>query len=164
MEPDVNEPRSGCPINQSIEVLGDRWTLIVLRDIMFGNFRTYGEIHSHSLEGIATNILADRLKKLVEAGLLSVAPDFSHKQRTIYSLTEKAIDLVPVMVALGNWGVKHLTPFPQLAARSIVLRKGGPEMWEDFAVELRHLHRGTPRPERSVMDELQAAYLAAGGT
>ena len=109
----MNEPRSGCPINQSVEVLGDRWSLIVLRDIMFGNFRTYGEIHSRSLEGIATNILADRLKRLVADGLLSMAPDPGHKQRTIYRLTEKAIDLVPVMVALGNWGVKHLTPFPR---------------------------------------------------
>ena len=113
----MNEPRSGCPINQSVEVLGDRWSLIVMRAIMFGHFRTYGELHSHSLEGIATNILADRMKRLVEEGLLSVAPDFAHKQRTIYSLTEKAIDLVPVMVSLGNWGVKHLTPFPALAAR-----------------------------------------------
>jgi DNA-binding HxlR family transcriptional regulator len=160
----VNEPRSGCPINQSVEVLGDRWSLIVLRDIMFGNFRTYGEILSHSLEGIATNMLADRLKRLVEEGMLSVAPDFAHKQRTIYSLTEKAIDLVPVMVALGNWGVKHLTPYPQLAARSIALEQGGPAMWAAFAEELRHMHCGTPKPQRSVMAELQQAYLAAGGT
>ena len=160
----MNEPRSGCPINQSVEVLGDRWSLIVLRDIMFGNFRTYGELHSHSLEGIATNILADRLKRLVDAGLLSVAPDFAHKQRTIYSLTEKAIDLVPVMVTLGNWGVKHLTPHPTFAARSIALQQGGPEMWAAFAEELRHMHRGAPKPERSVMAELQDAYLAAGGS
>ena len=147
-----------------MEVLGDRWSLVVLRDMMFGNLRTYGELHGNSLEGIATNILADRLKRLVEEGLLSVAPDFAHKQRTIYSLTEKAIDLVPVMVSLGNWGVKHLTPFPSLAARSIALQKGGSAMWEAFAEELRHLHRGAPKPERSVMAELQAAYLAAGGT
>lgn len=160
----MNEPRSGCPINQSVEVLGDRWSLIVLRDIMFGNFRTYGEIHSRSLEGIATNILADRLKRLVADGLLSMAPDPGHKQRTIYRLTEKAIDLVPVMVALGNWGVKHLTPFPELAARSIALQQGGPAMWDAFAEELRHMHLGAAKPERSVMAELQAAYVAAGGT
>jgi len=160
----LSEPRSGCPINQAVEVLGDRWSLIVLRDIMFGNFRTYGELHANSLEGIATNILADRLKKLLEAGLLNAAPDAAHKQRTIYSLTDKAIDLVPVMVALGNWGVKHLTPFPQLAARSLALERGGPEMWEAFKAELRHMHRGAPKPERSVMAELEAAYLAAGGT
>ena len=160
----MNEPRSGCPINQSVEVLGDRWSLIVLRDIMFGNFRTYGEIHSRSLEGIATNILADRLKRLVADGLLSMAPDPSHKQRTIYRLTEKAIDLVPVMVALGNWGVKHLTPFPELVARSIALQQGGPAMWDAFAEELRHMHLGAVKPERSVMAELQAAYVAAGGT
>lgn len=160
----MHEPRSGCPINQSVEVLGDRWTLIVLRDIMFGNLRTYGELHANSLEGIATNMLADRLKRLVEDGLLSVAPDAAHKQRSIYSLTGKAIDLVPVMVTLGNWGVKHLTPFPELAARSIALQQGGPEMWEAFAAELRHLHCGAAKPERSVMAELQAAYVAAGGT
>jgi DNA-binding HxlR family transcriptional regulator len=164
LEQDVNEPRSGCPINQSVEVLGDRWSLIVLRDIMFGNFRTYGEIHSRSLEGIATNILADRLKRLVQAGLLSAVPDAAHKQRTIYSLTDKAIDLVPVMVTLGNWGVKHLSPHPHLAARSIALQQGGPTMWAAFAEELRHLHCGAPKPERSVMAELQQAYVAAGGT
>ena len=93
--------RSGCPINLSVEVLGDHWSLVVLRDIMFGNLRTYGDIHRNSLEGIATNILADRLKRLTEAGLLTSAPDPSHRQRAIFSLTEQGIDLVPVMTALG---------------------------------------------------------------
>ena len=158
------DQRSGCPINLSVEVLGDRWSLVVLRDIMFGNLRSYGEIHAHSLEGIATNILADRLKRLVAGGLLSAAPDPAHRQRTVYSLTDKAIDLVPVMVALGDWGVKHLPVDPRFAARSIALTAGGPEMWADFADELRHLHRGAPPPRRSVLAALQAAYLVAGGT
>ncbi len=60
----IMDQRSGCPINLAVEILGDRWSLVVLRDIMFGNFRTYGELHGHSLEGIATNILANRLKRL----------------------------------------------------------------------------------------------------
>ena len=155
------DQRSGCPINLAVEVLGDKWSLVVLRDIMFGNFRTYGDIHGHSLEGIATNILADRLKRLVDEGLVTAAPDPAHKQRTIYSLTEKAIDLVPVMVQLGAWGVRHLSPATDLAARSIALQEGGPELWRDFADELRHLHLGAAPPQRSALAVLQEAYLKA---
>ena len=155
--------RSGCPINLAVEVLGDRWSLVVLRDIMFGNLRTYGELHGHSLEGIATNILADRLKRLMAEGLITGAPDPTHKQRTIYSLTEKAIALVPVMVALGAWGVRYLPAAPELAARSIALEEGGPKMWRDFTDELRHLHVGGPAPKRSVLAELHGAYEASRG-
>jgi DNA-binding HxlR family transcriptional regulator len=157
------DSRSGCPINLAVEVLGDRWSLVVLRDIMFGNLRTYGELHGHSLEGIATNILADRLKRLMAEGMITAAPDPTHKQRTIYSLTEKAIALVPVMAALGAWGVRYLPAAPELAARSIALEKGGPKMWKDFADELRHLHLGGPPPKRSVLSALHAAYEASLG-
>jgi DNA-binding HxlR family transcriptional regulator len=155
------DQRSGCPINLSVEVLGDHWSLVVLRDIMFGNFRSYGELHGNSLEGIATNILADRLKRLSEVGLLSAAPDPRHKQRTIYSLTEMAIALVPVMVQLGSWGVRYLPADPALAARSMALEAGGPQMWSAFMDELRHLHLGAPLPGRSVLAELNQAYEAA---
>src|SRR3989337_3471093 len=90
----MNAPRSGCPINLTLETLGDRWSLIVIRDLMFGNRRHYRELLNRSEEGIASNILADRLKRLVEAGLLSKADDPTHKQKGIYSLTEQAIHLV----------------------------------------------------------------------
>jgi len=153
--------RSGCPINLSVEVLGDRWSLVVLRDIMFGNFRTYGELHANSLEGIATNILASRLKRLMEEGLVTASADPAHKQRTIYSLTEMAIALVPVMVTLGSWGAQFLPASPQLSGRAVALAEGGPRMAEDFMAELRHLHRGAPKPGRSVLAELEAAYQAA---
>ena len=149
--------RSGCPINLAVEVLGDHWSLVVLRDIMFGNFRTYGDIHRRSLEGIATNILANRLKRLADAGLITSAPDPNHRQRSIFSLTEKAIDLIPVMAALGTWGVKYMPAAPEMAARSIKLQAGGPPMWADFAEELRHLHLGGPKPGRSVLAELGLA-------
>jgi DNA-binding HxlR family transcriptional regulator len=155
------ERRSGCPINLAVELLGDRWSLVVLRDIMFGNRRTYGELRGSSLEGIATNILADRLKRLTDEGLLTAAPDPGHKQRMIYSLTEKAIALVPVMAGLGSWGVRYLPAAPELAARSIALEAGGPEMWEDFMDELRHFHLGAPPPRRSVLAELDRAYQRA---
>lgn len=153
--------RSGCPINLSVEVLGDRWSLVVLRDMMFGNFRTYGELHGNSLERIATNILASRLRHLEAEGFVTAAPDPRHKQRTIYSLTEKAIQLVPVMAALGSWGVRYRPADPTFAARSITLGQGGPAMWDAFMDELRHLHLGAPEPKRSVMAELEAAYEAA---
>lgn len=153
--------RSGCPINLSVEVLGDRWSLVVLRDMMFGDFRTYGDLHGNSLEGIATNILASRLRHLEAEGFITAAPDPTHKQRTIYSLTEKAIQLVPVMAALGSWGVRHRPASPTLAARSISLEQGGPAMWADFMDELRHMHLGGPRPRRSVLAELEAAFQAA---
>lgn len=153
--------RSGCPINLSVEVLGDRWSLVVLRDIMFGNFRTYGELHANSLEGIATNILASRLKRLMDEGLVTAAADPGHKQRTIYNLTEMAIALVPVMATLGAWGARYLPASPELSARSIALAEGGPRTAEDFMAELRHLHLGAPKPQRSVLAELDAAYRAA---
>src|SRR3982751_3912497 len=89
--------RSGCPINLTLETFGDRWSLIVLRDIMFGNARTFRALLTGSLEGIASNILADRLARLVDHGLLTRGEDAAHRQRVIYSLTEAAIELVPMM-------------------------------------------------------------------
>ena len=115
--------RSGCPINLSVEVLGDRWSLVVLRDMMFGNLRTYRELHGHSLEGIATNILASRLRHLEAQGFITAAPDPGHKQRTIYSLTEKAIALVPVMAALGSWGTGSMSTASPATSRPTPLSR-----------------------------------------
>src|SRR4029450_9526159 len=103
---DVYEPRSGCPINATIEVFGDRWSLLVLRDIVFGDRRYFRELQAGSQEGIASNILADRLKRLVELGLLT-REDTRAGQRARYSLTEPAIQLVPVFAQLGSWGLRH---------------------------------------------------------
>jgi DNA-binding HxlR family transcriptional regulator len=153
------EPRSGCPINLTIELLGDQWSIVVLRDIMFGGKRHYRELLNHSIEGIASNMLADRLKRLVAAGLLSKADDASHKQKAIYSLTEPAIQLVPLMAQLGAWGRRHRKASRELSIRAQLLEEGGPKMWDAFMNELRHLHLGAPRPKRSVVAELQAAYL-----
>jgi len=152
--------RSGCPINLSMETLGDRWSLIIIRDIMFGNRRHYRELLSQSEEGIASNILADRLKKLMERGLLTRADDPSHKQKGIYSLTEAAIELVPMFAQMGAWGRRHLAVSEELSIRAELLEDGGPELWAAFMAELRADHLGAPRPARSVRSELQAAYLA----
>lgn len=153
--------RSGCPINLTLEELGDHWTLIVIRDLMFGNRRTYGELLANSEEGIATNILADRLKRLVDAGLLTRTPDPQHRQKAAYTLTEPSIQLVPLLAHMGAWGRRHTSPSPELSVRAELLERGGPPLWDAFMDELRHLHLGAPRPERSVFQELQAAYEQA---
>jgi len=153
--------RSGCPINLTLEILGDRWSLIVLRDIMFGNRRHFREMLAKSDEGIASNILADRLKRLVEKGLLSRRDDTTHKQKAIYSLTEMGIALVPVFAAMGEWGRNFLPVTEELSIRAELLSEGGPALWERFMQELRHLHLDAPKPEQSVLDELTQAYRDA---
>ena len=102
------EPRSYCPINLSLEIFGDSWTLLVLRDMMFGGKRHFREL-LQSDERISSNILADRLAWLVEHGMLTKADDPTHKQKAIYSLTEKAIALLPVIVQIGAWGSRWVT-------------------------------------------------------
>jgi DNA-binding HxlR family transcriptional regulator len=160
--------RSGCPINLTLEALGDRWSLIVIRDMMFGNRRHFRDLLAGSVEGIASNILADRLKRLVAEGLLTRTDDPTHKQKAIYSLTEKAIELVPLIVAMGAWGRRHRPATPELSIRAQLLEDGGPALWADFMAELRHLHLGLPLPARhkSVLPRLDAAYrkLAAKQT
>lgn len=150
--------RSGCPINLTLEVLGDRWSLIVIRDIMFGNRRHYRELLNRSEEGIASNILADRLKRLVERGLLTRRDDPTHRQKAIYSLTEPAIELVPLLAQMGAWGRRHTPVSEELSIRAQLLEEGGPPLWEDFMSELRALHLGAPAPARSVLAELRAAF------
>lgn len=159
----MDEPRSGCPINAAVEVVGDRWSLLVLRDVMFGNRRHFRELQANSEEGIASNILADRLKKLVRDGLLE-RDDAGPGKRAAYSLTERAIQLVPVLVALGSWGLRHRPTTPTLRVRAELLEAGGPALHQDFMDELRWSHLGTaprPRPDPPVAERLAAAYADA---
>jgi DNA-binding HxlR family transcriptional regulator len=153
--------RSGCPINLTLEALGDRWSLIVIRDVMFGNRRSFGDLLSNSEEGIASNILSDRLKRLTAAGLLSRRPDPAHRQKSVYSLTEASIQLVPLLTQMGAWGRRHMPASRELSVRAELLEKGGPPLWSAFMDELRHLHLGARRPARSVFAELQLAYAKA---
>jgi DNA-binding HxlR family transcriptional regulator len=156
--------RSGCPINLTLEILGDRWSLLVLRDMMFGDRRHFRELLTRSEEGIASNILADRLKKLTAQGMITRADDPSHKQKAIYSLTERAIELVPILALIGGWGTRHLPVSEELSIRAKLLEAGGQPMWDAFMEELRRSHLAKPGEGRSVLAELQAAYLevAAG--
>jgi DNA-binding HxlR family transcriptional regulator len=150
--------RSGCPINLTLEMLGDRWSLIVIRDIMFGNRRHYRELLNRSEEGIASNILADRLKRLVETGLLTKRDDPTHRQKAIYRLTEPAIQLVPLLAQMGAWGRRHTPVSEELSIRAQLLEEGGPPMWGAFMAELRTLHLGAPPAGPSVLAKLQAAF------
>jgi DNA-binding HxlR family transcriptional regulator len=156
----MNAQRSGCPINLTLETLGDRWSLIVIRDLMFGNRRHFRELLTQSEEGIASNILAARLKRLEAAGLISRRADPSHKQKAIYSLTGAGIELVPLLAQMGAWGRRHTPASRELSVRAQILEEGGPELWSEFSEELRHLHLGAPRPSESVFARLQAAYEA----
>ncbi len=134
-----NHNRSGCPINLALEILGDRWSLLVLRDMMFGGKRTYNQF-LESDEKIATNILRDRLQALVDAGLLIRAADPAHKQRVTYRLTESAIQLVPLLAHLGNWGQQTLPADAELAARARDIFAGGPGHWDELMGALRAEH------------------------
>jgi len=102
----LNGNRSGCPVNISLEVFGDRWSLLIVRDLMVRGFRTYHDF-LHSGEGIATNVLADRLKRLKRSGIIFAEPDGKDRRRVNYRLTEKGIDLAPVMLELLIWGARH---------------------------------------------------------
>ena len=155
--------RSGCPINAAVEAFGDSWSLLVLRDVMFGHRRYFRELLAGSEEGIASNILADRLKRLVSAGLLT-REDAGPGRRAAYSLTEASIQLVPVFAHLGDWGLHHRPTTKRLRVRAELLSAGGPELWREFMAELRTVHLGAPAPERDgpgVMARLAEAYAAA---
>jgi DNA-binding HxlR family transcriptional regulator len=98
--------RSGCPLNASVEILGDRWSLLIIRDMMLRGFRTYIEFLG-SYERIATNILADRLQKLIAHGIITTVRDASDGRKLIYSLTPKGIDLAPVLTEMVLWAAAH---------------------------------------------------------
>jgi len=98
--------RSACPVSVSLEIFGDRWTLLIVRDLLIRGFRTFKEF-AQSGEGIATNILADRLRKLASAGIVTAEPDETDRRRVSYRLTEKGIDLAPVLLELLLWGARH---------------------------------------------------------
>jgi len=98
--------RSGCPVSISLEMFGDRWSLLIIRDLMVRGFRTFREFQQ-SGEGIASNILAHRLRKLQDARIITAEPEKSDRRKLNYRLTEKGIDLAPVLLDLLIWGATH---------------------------------------------------------
>jgi DNA-binding HxlR family transcriptional regulator len=131
--------RSGCVTNLVVEIFGDKWTLLVIRDIIFQKRRHFRELLTKSPEGIASNILTDRLQKLVQRGIIVKSNDPTHKQKAIYSLTERGVDLLPLLLEINAWGYKHL-PYPGLKGIARVVQEGGPKRRVEFMAELREIH------------------------
>jgi DNA-binding HxlR family transcriptional regulator len=131
--------RSECPLNASVEMLGDRWSLLIIRDMMLRGFRSYNEF-LEGYEGIATNLLADRLRKLIAYGIISAEPDPSDGRKLIYRLTAKGIDLAPVLTEMVLWAAAHEDTGNQALVRQMQADKGR------FLAGLRKLWAGTQRP------------------
>lgn len=98
--------RSSCPISYVLDIFGDKWTLLVIRDLAFSRKRYFRDFLA-SREKIASNILAGRLKTLAASGIVSRRPDPENARQVIYELTEKGEDLIPALLELGLWGAKH---------------------------------------------------------
>ncbi|CAN5189785.1 hypothetical protein BH11ACT3_BH11ACT3_19900 [soil metagenome] len=133
------EPSTGS-ITAAIETLGDRWTLLILRDVIFEDRRYFRALLTGSAEGIASNILADRLVRLVDAGILARGTA-ARGQRARYSLTEAGIQTLPILLALGVWGAAWRREHDELTGR--------PSLTPDVAQlidELRARHRLDPSP------------------
>jgi DNA-binding HxlR family transcriptional regulator len=110
--------RSGCPVNVCLEVFGDRWSLLIVRDLMVRGYKTFKQFQE-SGEGIATNMLADRLKKLESSGILEHETEPNDGRKVNYRLTQKGIDLAPVLLDLLIWGARHEQTGPSC---SLILR------------------------------------------
>jgi DNA-binding HxlR family transcriptional regulator len=102
----MKERKSLCPVNQYLEVFGDKWTLLIIRDMMFVGKRYFNELRV-SDEKIASNILTDRLNKLEASGIIIKTKDSKHKQKNIYTLTEQGIDLMPIIIQMASWSLVH---------------------------------------------------------
>lgn len=131
------DQRSTCPISTGLEIVGDRWTLLVIRDLMFAGKRHFREF-LQSEEGISSNILAARLNALVENGLVTRRDDPSHAQKTIYSLTRKGLDLLPLIVAMSEWTQKYHPDTRRPEAVDLVRRN--PKELAQLEAHLRQLH------------------------
>jgi DNA-binding HxlR family transcriptional regulator len=149
-------------MNRMVEVFGDQWSLLIIRDIMFMNRRHFRELLTESQENIASNILADRLQMLVGQGVLTKAHDPSHKQKAIYSLTEKGIELLPLLLEMARWANEHL-PAARLKGLAQTLQAGGSKLQARFVAELRAKHlplEGVPKTSRR---PAKTARASAGG-
>jgi DNA-binding HxlR family transcriptional regulator len=146
-----------------LEIFGDRWSLLILRSMIFGNRRHFREMLK-SRERIAPTILAARLRMLVDEGIITRADDPNHKQKAIYSLTEKGITLVPILASISAWSRAHLPVSEELSMGDQELEGDDPGRWEDLMAELRETHLGIPRdrsenggPSTTVTSPLAAA-------
>lgn len=141
------EAHSTGTIDAAVEVLGDRWTLLVLRDVIFGDLRYFRALLNGSGEGIASNILADRLKRLIDAGILTRGTAL-RGQRARFSLTEAGIQTLPILVSLGDWGLDRGAGSEESRARQQFIRDAGSTFIEELMNELRERHLDAPPAPR----------------
>jgi DNA-binding HxlR family transcriptional regulator len=102
----TKDVRSHCAVNYGVEVFGDRWSLLIIRDIVFEGKNTYGQFLK-SEEGIATNVLASRLAFLEDQGILAKKPNPDDGRKDVYTLTEKGLDLIPIVLNIILWSARH---------------------------------------------------------
>jgi DNA-binding HxlR family transcriptional regulator len=133
--------RSGCPISLSLELLGDRWTLLIVRDLVFAG-KTHFREFLQSDEGISSRTLAERLQTLQDEGIVTRSDDPTHKLKAIYRLTEAGIDLLPVLATLGAWGSKYRNADGELARIADKLAAGGEAALEQMKQQFRAEHIG----------------------
>jgi len=114
-----SKKRSDCPVSSSLDIWGDKWSLLVVRDLMFAKECTYGDFLK-APEGIATNILASRLQVLEENKIIEKLDHPESKAKVLYKLTKKGIDLLPVMIEINLWAEKY---FPIPANRKAMLKE-----------------------------------------
>jgi DNA-binding HxlR family transcriptional regulator len=144
--------RSDCPINFALELFGDSWSLLIIRDIVYFGKKTYGEFLA-SEEGMATNILASRLAHLEQQGILVKKLSEKDKRKEVYVLTEKGLDLIPVLVEMANWSAEH---DPQTAAPAfwIALMKAEREKMIRLMRETVQSGNGVFVGEKSLLSQL----------
>ncbi|MEM9548273.1 MAG: helix-turn-helix domain-containing protein [Bacteroidota bacterium] len=126
-------------MNLALEIFGDKWTLLIIRDILIEGKRHFREFLA-SDESISTNILADRLLQLERNGILTHKPDPSHKQKKVYCLTTKGIELFPVLLAIAKWSCDHLAVDKKSAEHARMLIKGGEPLQQKIMDDMRDLH------------------------
>jgi DNA-binding HxlR family transcriptional regulator len=133
--------RSLCPVSLALDVFGDRWTLLIIRDMMFADKRHFSEFLTAE-ERISLRILTDRLNRLLYQGIITKGENPAHKQKAIYSLTDRGIALLPVITQMGIWGRSCGPVTKESAAMAARLERGGPKLRKKLMTELRKKHLG----------------------
>lgn len=132
----IAKRRSNCPVTYTLDIIGDRWAVLIIRDIIFFGKSSFGDF-AKSSEGIATNILTDRLKRLEEQNILTKTTNQANQKKFVYSLTEKGLDLLPIIVEMILYSEKHdpETVVTKSQLKEIKTNK------EKFILELQKKHR-----------------------
>ena len=136
----TSKAQNFCPLSKCAEVLADHWSIIVLRDVAICNQRTFRSILANNNERISTGVLAGRLKRLTDIGLLSFKDDPAHSQRKIYCLSPAAIDLVPILLDMSAWALTHKSPSKEPIALPSSMNRPQSQYSKELTDRLRSLH------------------------